>query len=331
MIDLHLHLDGSLSAETIIKLAGEEGVKLPVSEAKLLKPYICAAKRGGDLNKYLQCFEIPVAVLQSEKSLEYAVKELIKRLDLAKMKYAEIRFAPQLHTKKSLTTEGAAEAAVRGLEDALGRCKSMVGAQIILCCMRNGSMRDNIDTVRAAKNLLGHGVAAVDLAGAEALYSTADFREVFLFAEKLGIPFTIHAGEAAGAESVLAAIEMGARRIGHGVRICESEEAMKIVGDNGMALEMCPTSNVQTGATESLKKYPIREFLKKGIIATVNTDNMTVSDTTLKKEFSALKNSLSLTAEEEKMLLLNAVYASFLPEEEKQKLYEYVYEKAPLV
>lgn len=331
MIDLHLHLDGSLSAETLIKLADECGVELPATDAKSLKSYICVSKRCESLEQYLKCFELPLAVLQSGRAINYAVGDLVKRLDVSKMRYAEIRFAPQLHTKNSLSLREAVEAAVRGLEDALGKCKHMVGAQLILCCMRNGSKDDNFETVRAAKEMLGSGVAAVDLAGAEGLYKTEGFRDVFALAESLDVPFTIHAGEADGPESVRAAVEMGARRIGHGVRMCESEEVTNLVIDKGIALEMCPTSNIQTGAVGKIKDYPIRTLLKKGAIVTVNTDNMTVSDTNLKKEYTVLKNSLSLTAEEEKMLRLNSVYASFLSEEEKQNLYEQIYKNGLLV
>ena len=325
MIDLHLHLDGSLSTDTILYLAKAGGVSLPAEDAAGLKPYIMAPDCCGDLDSYLKRFEAPLLVLQSSFALDYAVADLVTRLDADHMRYAEIRFAPQLHTRRGLKQEEVVEAALRGLERGLSQCKHL-RAQLILCCMRGeGNEQENEKTVRLAKQYRSIGVAAVDLAGAEGLYKTEKYKSLFALASELGVPFTIHAGEADGPQSVRAAVEFGARRIGHGVRICEDESVMELVIDQGIALELCPTSNLQTGAVMGIRNYPIRKFLNAGVIATVNTDNMTVSDTTVKKELALLRKGLSLTVEEEKMLLLNAVYASFLPEEEKQTLSEQIY------
>lgn len=324
MIDLHLHLDGSLEADTILHLAQHDGIALPAQDAKGLKPYI-TSPGGKGLTGYLACFDLPLRVLQTPYSLTYAVSALIEQLDSEGMRYTEIRFAPQLHTENGMSQQEVVEAALRGLEQGIGRSRHM-GAQLILCCMRGADNHlENEQTVRLAKDYLGSGVAAVDLAGAEGQFPTGDYRALFAEAARLDVPFTIHAGEADGAQSVRAAVEFGARRIGHGVRMCEDEEVMELVIEQGIALELCPTSNMQTGAVRSLRSYPIRRFLNAGVIATVNTDNRTVSGTTIKKELALLRQGISLTAEEEKMLLLNAIYASFLPEEEKQVLSEQIY------
>ncbi len=324
MIDLHLHLDGSLDVDTILYLAQHDGVALPAWDAKGLRPYITAVG-GKGLSGYLRCFDLPLRVLQTPFSLTYAVSNLIERLDVEGMRYAEIRFAPQLHTQNGMSQREAVEAALRGVEQGVGRSRHM-RAQLILCCMRGAENQlENEQTVRLAGEYLGSGVVAVDLAGAEGEYPTADYRALFAEAARFGIPFTIHAGEADGAQSVRAAVEFGARRIGHGIRMCEDEDVMELVIEQGIALELCPSSNIQTGAVHSLREYPIRRFLKAGVIATVNTDNRTVSGTTIKKELALLRQGISLTAEEEKMLLLNAIYASFLPEEEKQTLSEQIY------
>ena len=325
MIDLHLHLDGSLSVQTLIKLAEENNISLPGDSVKTLKPYICAPKKCNDLNEYLKYFEIPLSVLQTSSALEYAAYDLVKRLDDMKMNYAEIRFAPQLHTMGSLSQADAVEAVSKGIGKALDSCKRMK-ARVILCCMRaDGNEKENIETINCAKSFLNDPVVAVDLAGAEGIYQTRSFKKVFDLAQKYDIPFTIHAGESGGPESVRAAIEMGAQRIGHGIRACEDEKVLEMLIERNIAFEMCPTSNLQTGGVGKIKEYPIRRLLKMGAIVTVNTDNMTVSDTDIKKEYALLKKSLSLTAEEEKMLLLNSVYASFLPEEDKHTLSEEIY------
>ena len=152
---------------------------------------------------------------------------------------------------------------------------------------------------------------AVDLAGAEALYPTDDYEEEFRYARSLGIPFTIHAGEADGAKSIWKALEFGAARIGHGVRAIEDEELMEELKRQGCALEMCPSSNLQTKAVGSLSEYPLRKYLEHGIKVTVNSDNMTVSDTWVGKEFALLSQEYGLTKEEAGKLLENAEWAAF--------------------
>ena len=188
-------------------------------------------------------------------------------------------------------------------------------------CMRGADNREeNLQTVRTAAAFLGRGVAAADLAGAEALYPTADYEEVFALARELSLPFTIHAGEADGAESVEAAIRMGASRIGHGVRAGEDARLLEELRERRIPLEMCPSSNVQTKAVPSLLEHPILEFLRKGLTVTVNTDNMTVSDTTVEREFGLLREELGMTQEEHRQLLLNATDAALLTEEERWRL-----------
>ena len=235
------------------------------------------------------------------------------------MLYAEIRFAPQLHTKKGLTQGRVVQAALLGMQEALAgsffRCK------LILCCMRGADNREeNLLTVRTAAAFLGRGVAALDLAGAEALYPTEEFAEVFSLARELGVPFTIHAGEADGPESIEAALSFGASRIGHGVRAAEKPELLERLREQRIPLEICPSSNVQTKAIPSLSQHPVLEFLRQGLCVTVNTDNMTVSDTTIEKEFGLLSRELGMTAEERKKLLLNAADAAFLTSEERWRL-----------
>ena len=164
----------------------------------------------------------------------------------------------------------------------------------------------------------------MDLAGPEAGYPTQNFSQEFQLANQLGIPFTIHAGEAAGAENVQQAINLGASRIGHGIRAVESEQVMSDLAIKNIAVEMCPCSNLQTKAIDNLKNYPLRTFLQKGIMATLNTDNMTVSQTEIKQEFELLESDYQLTEFEAKKLLNNAINASFLSIEDKIALKTYI-------
>ena len=246
-IDLHLHLDGSLPAETILRIAKEEGIRLPADTAEGLKPYICAGMDCKSLNEYLGCFDTVLKVLQTERGLCQAARELGENLKVRGLRYAEVRFAPQLHCQKGMSQEQAVTAVLSGLSKA--QEDSDIRLRTILCCMRGqDNKKANLQTVRLASRYLGKGVVAVDLAGAEALFPTADYEEEFALARKLGVPFTIHAGEAAGPASIRKAVEFGAARIGHGVRAIEDEELMELLASREIPLEMCPISNLQTKA-----------------------------------------------------------------------------------
>lgn len=319
MIDLHLHFDGSLLPRTVLELAQEQNIALPASDPDELKLFLCAPSDCGSLNEYLGKFDLPLLVLQTKEAVRKAMYVLTSSLKEQGLLYAEIRFAPQLHTKKGMTQEETVKAAIQGMQEALAG--SFFKAKLILCCMRGADNREeNLLTVRTAAAFLGRGVAAVDLAGAEALFPTEGFAEVFALAKELGVPYTIHAGEADGPESIWAALRMGASRIGHGVRACEDKELMEVLRERQIPLEMCPSSNVQTKAVPSFEEHPVLDYLRRGLLVTVNTDNMTVSDTTEEREYRLLSQRLGMMKEEHKKLLLNAADAAFLTAEERWRI-----------
>ena len=319
MIDLHLHYDGSLLPRTVMELADEQGIELPTREPDELKLFMAAPPKCADLNEYLDKFDLPLACLQSLDGVRKAVRTLTVTLKAQGLLYAEIRIAPQSHKRKGLSQEQVVGAAVTGMQE--GMAGSFFKANLILCCMRGAdNMEENLETVRLAAAYLNRGVCAVDLAGAEALFPTEDYKDVFALAGELGVPFTIHAGEADGPDSVWAALEMGASRIGHGVRSGEDKSLLDELERRGTCLEMCPSSNVQTSAVTSIGGHPILDFLHRGLKVTVNTDNMTVSDTTMEKEFRLLEKELGMTPEDKLQMLLNAADAAFISEEEKWRL-----------
>lgn len=305
-IDLHLHLDGSLTPAYIIRQAKKQGLELPTWEETELMEYLRAPADCQNLNDYLGKFALPCSVLQTEDALTDAVADLCERLTAQGLSYAEIRFAPQLHTQKGLTQEQVTAAAVKGLPE-----DGEFSARLILCCMRMAdNMAENMETIRVAAEYLGKGVVAADLAGAEALFATASFEKVFEEARTRNVPFTIHAGEAAGAESIWAALKFGAKRIGHGVCALEDEELVTYLREHEIPLEVCPTSNFQTRAVAGT--YPLKEMLERGLCVTLNTDNITVSDTTLEKEFQIAREQLGLSEAEVTKIVQNAYKAKFV-------------------
>lgn len=350
MIDLHLHLDGSLPPSLLFKLAEAEGVVLPGRTEKELIPFLTAPEDCQSLNEYLEKFSLPVSCMQSAVTLAEAARGLAHELAEQGLIYAEIRFAPQLHQQKGLTQKQVIEAVLKGLNQAKEEVPSLK-TNLILCCMRGTDNQEaNQETIRLAAECLkntvpkttetsgasgtwdesgtwggsgtsGVNVCAVDLAGAEALFPTKNFGELFSLARKLHVPFTIHAGEAAGPESIEAALIFGARRLGHGVRAVEDPELLEKIIEEKIPLELCMTSNRQTKALPKAMTYPLLDLLRKGAMVTVNTDNMTVSGTTILREFAALRE-MGMTDREERRLLLHGAEAAFLSEEEKEKLRE---------
>lgn len=319
MIDLHLHFDGSLPVSVVLELAAMQGIELPEYDEEKLKKYMQAPADCASLNEYLEKFELPLRLLQTEDAIRLAMIRVIEKLKAQGIIYAEIRFAPQLHCREGLSMERVTEAAMEGVRNAV-RDRS-ISINLILCCMRGRDNKEaNLDTVRIASGYLGNIVCACDLAGAEAVFKTEEFEEVFGLARELKVPFTIHAGEADTAESIKTAIRFGASRIGHGVHAIDDEETMQLIREKNITLECCPVSNVQTKAVSSIKEHPVGEFIKRGIKVTVNTDNMTVSGTTIANEFETIVNAGLISTEDKKQLLLNAAQAAFTTDEEKERL-----------
>ena len=313
LIDLHLHLDGSISVVSAKKLAKMQGITIPEGEA--LVKLLSVSEDCKDLNEYLEKFAFPVSLLQTKEAISASVYNLMEELKAEGLIYAEIRFAPQKHKEQGLTQEEVIQAAIDGLN------RSSLKGGLILCCMREkGNLAENLETVSLASQYLGKGVLAVDLAGAEALYPTGNFEEVFTLAKELGVPYTIHAGEAAGAESVRTAVDFGAPRIGHGVRSTEDGELLKILAAKGIVLECCPTSNLQTCVYDSIEEYPVRTFFDAGVKFTINTDNITVSATSLRNEWNKIIKAFHLTEDEVKEILLHSADASFADKEVKEDL-----------
>lgn len=319
-VDLHVHLDGSISPETLIALAGYQGIPLPAYDPDRLLPYMQVGERCCEnLAEYLTKFDFVLPFLQTGDALAFVATEAVRQAAEHRIRYLEIRFAPQLHRHKGLSAAETIRHVIRGLN--LGERQYGVKSRAIAICMRHHDVAANLEVIEAAALYKEQGVVAVDLAGNEAAYPAALFREVFERAGALGIPVTIHAGEAAGPDNIGEAVTLlGARRIGHGVRVREDDRVLALVRDRRIPLELCPTSNVQTRAVGGWDDYPIREYMDCGLLVTVNTDNPGVSGTTITQEYAALVERFGFTPREVAGLILNGVEAAFLEDEEKEKL-----------
>ena len=322
-IELHCHLDGSLRPETIIDIAKKEGIEIPSYDIEEIRRELIAPADCDSLDVYLKRFVLPNLVMQSKENIKRVAFELFEDCAKENVKYMEVRFAPLLHTAKGLTVEEIIESVIDGIKAA--EEKYDIKGNLILSCMRHMSVEEAFEVVEKGKKFLGKGVVAIDLAGSEGAGFCEKFIEPIALARKYGYRVTIHAGETGIGKNVLEAVELlGAERIGHGIFIRDCAEAYKIVKEKGITLEVCPTSNVQTKAVNSLSEHPVCEFHRDGIKVTVNTDNRTVSDTDMTNECSLVFNKFNITEEDYRQIYYNSIEASFADIETKEKLKKYM-------
>lgn len=264
------------------------------------------------LDEYLERFALPLLVLQEEDAIERVAFELVEDLAKAGLDYAEIRFAPQLSVKQGLSQNAVTEAAIRGVARGMEAYPG-IRAGLILCCMRGGTNEElNLQTVDTVKKYLGDIVCAVDIAGAEGQFPTELFKKVFDRANEYQLPMTIHAGEVGGPDSIRTALSYGTKRIGHGVAAIKDETLIKELIEKNITLEVCVTSNYHTKIAKTLTDHPIRRLFDAGVKVTVNSDNMTASDTHLQKELEILRSVFKFTDKEIERLQENAWDARFL-------------------
>lgn len=321
-IELHCHLDGSLRPETIIDIAKREGISLPSLDKDEIQKELIAPLECESLDEYLEKFSIPNLVMQSKENLRRITFELFEDSAKENVKYMEVRFAPLLHTSGGLEVEDIIQSVLTGMKDAEKQYE--IRGNLILSCMRTMSAERAFEVVEKGKKFLGEGVVAIDLCASEEEGFCGKFVEPIALAREYGYRVTIHAGETGVGKNVLEAVELlGAERIGHGVFIKDCDEAYRIVKEKQVVLEMCPTSNVQTKAVNEFSEHPIYQFHKDGIKVTVNTDNRTVSDTTMANECNIVFKEFNMSENDYKQIYFNSVVASFADSETKERLMKY--------
>ncbi|MEA4987508.1 MAG: adenosine deaminase [Anaerovorax sp.] len=319
-VDLHLHLDGSVNPKSAYEMAKERKLLIADASFEQFRKGMVLEEEIESLYDYLKKFEVPTVILQDTEALERVSFELVLRLAGLGLCYAEVRFAPQLHTKKGCTQREIVESVLRGANRAMQQ-RTTIKVGILLCTMTlmtvEQNEKENLETVELAKEYLGHGVVGLDMAGAEGIVPLIKRELLFSRAKELDIPFTIHAGEVECAENVKTAIEFGARRIGHGHHCIDDANVLRLVLETKTPLEICITSNIQCKNQPSYEAHPIKSLYEMGAAVTMNTDNMVLSNVTLDSEYAIAQKVYGFTRLDLITLNENSIRASFLSEEEK--------------
>jgi adenosine deaminase len=328
---LHDHLDGGLRPATVVELAAEIGHELPAQDAEALGRWFAESADSGSLERYLETFDHTVAVMQQADALTRVARECVEDLAADNVVYAEVRYAPEQHVTGGLSLDDVVGAVQRGFDEGMARSTTQSGGRILvrqlLTAMRHQARSREIAELSVAWR--DKGVAGFDIAGAEAGYPPTRHLDAFEYLQRENSHFTIHAGEGFGLPSIWQAIQWcGADRLGHGVRIIDDIEELDAgrvelgrlsayVRDTRIPLEMCPHSNVQTGAASSIAEHPIGLLTRLRFRVTVNTDNRLMSQTSMTKEMSALVDAFGYTLEDLRWFTINAMKSAFLPFDER--------------
>ena len=325
-VDLHCHLDGSLRVETIRDLALKLNHKLPTYDPEELSRYVQVCPGCRSLPDFLKTFDFFYPLLKNPDAVERITYELLEDASRENIVYLEMRLAPVLQTSDSFPMEEVIRSVIRGKETAE---KSFpVKSGILLCVYRGTSEDAQTKTVELAEKFRDRGVVGLDLAGDESRYPASLYQAAFRKAREFRIPVTIHAGEAAGSESISKAMELlEARRIGHGIRLKDDPLLLRRVMDSGITLEMCPTSNVQTQVVESYEKHPLPQYYKEGVRVTVNTDDRGVSGIDLSHEWNIVMEKMKLRLDDLLDMNINAIEAAFIDSSSRKTIERHIQEK----
>ncbi|MEP7763407.1 adenosine deaminase [Sanguibacter sp. 25GB23B1] len=332
---LHDHLDGGLRPQTIIDLALEIGHELPASDADALGAWFVDAASSGSLVRYLETFDHTIAVMQTADALRRVARESVLDLAADGVVYAEQRWAPEQHLTGGLTLQETVDAVQSGLDEGVAMAAEL-GQDIrvgqLVTAMRHADRWDEIVELALANR--DRGVVGFDIAGAEDGFPPSRFPSAWRTLNDASFPVTIHAGEAAGVDSIAEAVHLGqASRIGHGVRIVEDIEGLgtdsPVLGlvahwirDNQVPLELCPSSNVQTAAAVSIAKHPISRLRDLDFAVTINTDNRLMSGTSMTREMTLLVEEAGWTLDDLRDATLAAAWSAFVHHDERHALGE---------
>lgn len=329
---LHDHLDGGLRASTIVDLASEHRYeRLPTTDPGELAAWFHRGAQRGSLPLYLEGFIHTCGVLQTPDALERVAYEMMEDMARDGVVYVETRFAPLLHTRKGLHSDEVVTAVLKGLERGKRDCGVEYG--LILCALRN--LQRSLEMAELAVDFRERGVVGFDLAGEEGGFPPKKHIDAFHYIQRENFNITVHAGEAFGKESIWQAIQWcGAHRIGHATRLVEDigldrHDAATIVKmgylaqyilDKRIPLEICLSSNVDTGAAESIERHPFAIYYRYGFRVTLNTDDRLMSDTTMTKELGLACRVFNLAVDDLEKITINSMKSAFIPHKRRLQL-----------
>ncbi|HQE92945.1 MAG TPA: adenosine deaminase [Anaerolineae bacterium] len=323
-IDLHRHLEGSLRLDTLAEIALEHGIDLPSYDIEQLRPYVQVTDEPPDYLNFLQKFSFLHRFYTSKEAVQRVVREAITDAANDNIRYLELRFNPQaLANVQGFSMDSVVEWVIEATEQA----QTSTGTRtcLILTIPRGESLQAANEILELGIAYFGPWIRGIDLVGDEVNFPAKLFIEPFRRAREAGLNITIHAGEWAGPESVYTAVhDLGAQRIGHGIHSIEDSNVVQLLYERGIALEICPTSNLQTGAVYSITQHPLLDLYNLRLRVTLNTDDPSISDTTLSDEYAISVAGMGIEPRQIYRMLRHSVEAAFIPAGERAWLTETV-------
>lgn len=342
---LHDHLDGGVRPSTVVDLAEQAGHALPTSDPDALAAWFRAQANGGSLEEYLDTFVHTAGVMQTSEALRRVAREAVVDLAADGVVYAEERFAPELHQDGGLSLQQVVDAVRTGADEGIAAAAEAgrsIRVRLLLCAMRQSDRADEVAALALANR--DRGVVGFDIAGPEAGFPASTMGAAFATLRGARFPVTVHAGEAAGSDSLDGAVDVGALRIGHGIRLIDditladppegaAPDAVPParlgrlahwVRDRRIALEVCPSSNLQTGGAASIAEHPVTTLLRLGFAVTVNTDNRLQSGTSMSRELWQLVTQAGWTLDDVRAVTVTAAQHAFVHEDERRDLIDRV-------
>lgn len=338
-VALHDHLDGGLRPATVLQLGREAGIPVPGRTPEEVGDWFFRTADSGSLPRYLETFETTVSLMQTPQALTRVAREFVEDMTAERVVYAETRWAPQQHLRGGLTLDQAVAAVQQGLDEgaaAAARAGTPIVVGQLITVMRQ--LDPDPALAELAVSWLGRGVVGMDLAGPETGFGPGRFTGLFDSVRSAGGHITIHAGEADGLESIRAAIDCGAERLGHGVRLVDDLTSYgsgvislgpiaSQVRSRKIALEVCPSSNIQTGVCRTLADHPIDALWRAGLPVTISCDNRLMSATSMTRELTLVGQQLDWEPEDLRAVTLTALESAFCDEETFERLERSVNEK----
>ena len=312
-IELHLHIEGAIPMQTLLDLAKRNGSDRSLKTVNDLRRKL----KFRDFPHFIELWTWMTTLVKEESDFEEIAYQVLRELSKQNVKYVEASYSPGDYWRQGFSVKRITENLIKGKERA--RRDFGIRCELIIDLIRDHGPEKSMQYLDAATPYLGKGVVGIGLGGSEQNFPPGPYASIYKEAKKRGFRLTAHAGEVAGAESIWVAVEkLGVERVGHGVRAKEDPLLVALLQEKQIPLDMCVTSNVQTGVCQSVEAHPIKEYFQQGLMVTVNSDDPTMFNTSISQEYLALVQQLGFSVVELRRLMANGIYASFMSEEDKR-------------